>query len=151
MAKMSPIEVARFWSRVSSGRDFHCWEWQGAKAPKGYGRCSAGMAHRVAYELVYGPIPEGLVIRHKCDNPRCCNPKHLTPGTTQDNTNDKVERGRHPRGQSASRAKLTEDEALEILRNPDRLRVSDLAQRFNVSKSTVSLIRSGDRWAHLAK
>lgn len=151
MADLSPIEIARFWSRVRPASDFQCWEWEGRSNSKGYGRHEKGVAHRIAYELVVGPIPDGAILRHKCDNPSCCNPKHLVPGDHKQNAGDMVERRRHLYGQRNPRAKLDETQAKEILRNPDGLRVRDLARKFGVSPATISLIRSGDRWAHLAK
>lgn len=97
--RATPIEVA-FWAQVR--RDEACWEWQAARNSGGYGwfrfgpsRTSTG-AHRVAYELVNGPIPAGLGVLHRCDNPPCCNPAHLFLGTNQDNVTDKVNKGRHP-------------------------------------------------------
>lgn len=151
MADLSPIETARFWSRIRSGTDFQCWEWQGRSNPQGYGRYAGMAAHRIAYELLTGPIPEGMVVRHKCDNPPCCNPRHLTVGTQAENMQDKVNRGRHAVGSESPRAKITETVALDILRNPDGLKQCDLAKRHGIAKSTVSMIRSGERWAHLAR
>lgn len=80
-----------------------CWEWQGNRSIDGYGIVSNHVygitregAHRVMYKLHKGPIPEGLVIRHKCDNPPCVNPEHLEVGTALDNINDMLDRGRGP-------------------------------------------------------
>jgi hypothetical protein len=89
---------ARFWLKVRrSTRPGSCWEWQGALAA-GYGRYKLKGrvvgAHRYAWEWVNGPVPSGLVVRHKCDNPKCCNPDHLDVGTYRDNVSDMVERGR---------------------------------------------------------
>jgi hypothetical protein len=68
-----------------------CWEWVGAKSGRGYGVISKDGrqvgAHRVAYELACGPIPEGLTIDHLCNNPPCVNPAHLRPATYQENNN----------------------------------------------------------------
>lgn len=74
-----------------------CWVWTGATL-KGYGQIGdAGVvkyAHRVAYELAFGPIPDGLMVCHRCDNPPCCNPDHLFTGTALDNVADMVGKGR---------------------------------------------------------
>lgn len=151
MADLSPIEIARFWSRVSPASDFHCWEWQGRRNS---GRCPYGtykgeMAHRVAYELINGPIPDGMILRHKCDNPPCCNPRHLIPGTYVDNRRDAIERGQHATGVRTRRTKLSEEQARYILRNPDKMRMKDLAKMFKVSPASISLIMSGKRWVYL--
>ncbi len=91
----------RFWRQVAKGDTVECWEWQGASRDRrGYGGfyLSAGKmerAHRVAYRLGVGEIPTALVVRHKCDNPTCCNPGHLELGTVADNNADRDRRGRH--------------------------------------------------------
>lgn len=79
-----------------------CIPWLGNKLPRGYGLirrgpASAGsmLAHRCAYELAHGPIAEGLVVMHACDNPSCVNAAHLSLGTQRDNTQDMVAKGRH--------------------------------------------------------
>lgn len=73
-----------------------CWEWAGSRFSNGYGQVSVNNsptgAHRLAYRTWVGPIPEGMVVRHKCDNKPCMNPEHLELGTTQDNINDRVAR-----------------------------------------------------------
>jgi hypothetical protein len=71
-----------------------CIEWQGARQPKGYGVVGKRGAHRVMYELVYGPIPEGAHILHSCDNPPCVNPLHLRAGSNAQNQAEKAARGR---------------------------------------------------------
>lgn len=95
------IETRLANKQVKYGED-DCWGWSGAKDSRGYGilsnrdRSNANpeKAHRVSYELVYGPIPLGLVVRHKCDNPECTNPKHLETGTQKQNMRDCSIRGR---------------------------------------------------------
>jgi hypothetical protein len=131
---------------VEARDDFQCWEWQGRKSDKGYGRFKKTRAHRIAYTLVHGPIPEGLIVRHSCDNPACCNPKHLLVGTHQDNMDDALERGRLAVGARHPRAKLTPESVAYIRRNPERMNLSELAAKFGVSKATVSYARSGRTW-----
>lgn len=148
---MNKIESAKFWSRVVIRSDFQCWEWTGARNAKGYGRAvvsgSLQLAHRIAYQDMAGPIPDGQIIRHTCDNPSCVNPRHLLAGTHADNASDAVLRGRFSKGARNGRAKLTAEQVVEIQKNPDRMKVKDLAAKFKVSKATVSLVRSGRRWA----
>jgi hypothetical protein len=79
--------------------DLECWNWTGALSDKGYGRFMLdgrnSHAHRVAYMLWVGEIPEGLSVCHKCDNPRCVRPQHLFVGSNSDNQQDSVSKGRH--------------------------------------------------------
>lgn len=83
------------WTITSSG----CWEWNGKKTGRtpetSYGVFDEKRAHRVMYEHFVERIPEGMQLRHKCDNPPCVNPDHLIPGTAADNSRDMVERRRH--------------------------------------------------------
>jgi hypothetical protein len=102
------VSNERFWSNVdaSNGHD-SCWEWRAFCQPRrgnnlSYGTFKVGgkagramLAHRVAYELAIGPIPPKAVIRHTCDNPKCCNPAHLVAGSQRDNVGDAMARGRH--------------------------------------------------------
>lgn len=92
-------EEERFWSKVAVGAPGECWEWKRSRLPRGYGRfrqpTGHEYAHRVAWRLTNGPIPDGMVVRHYvCDNPPCCNPAHLRLGTQGDNNDDSVSRGR---------------------------------------------------------
>lgn len=102
-ADFSPSVVARFHSKYQQADG--CWLWRGAKTSAGYGSfgidCTKHAertrpAHRVAYVLAHGPIPEGAVVMHACDNPLCVNPAHLSLGTHQDNTLDAIRKGRRP-------------------------------------------------------
>lgn len=85
----------RFTASFLLGDSDQCWEWRGYRTIKGYGSIGAGeFAHRVAYELLVGPIPPKLYVLHHCDNPPCVNPSHLFLGTIADNNRDMVEKGR---------------------------------------------------------
>jgi hypothetical protein len=90
----------RFWSLVDRRGDAECWPWKGG-TKQGYGQImvarKAKRAHRVAYELTVGPIPEGLTLDHLCRNRACCNPKHLEPVTNREN----VLRGVGPSAEAA--------------------------------------------------
>ena len=94
------MEVSdRLWGRVDTGGEADdCWEWTGARTALGYGRIKGDrctvQTHRLAYELTYGPIPDGLFVMHSCDNPPCCNPAHLAVGTNADNVHDSMRKGR---------------------------------------------------------
>ena len=86
------------WDVTSDG----CWEWRGDRNELGYGRLTLvrkgldkARVHRIMFERYFGPIPDGSVVRHKCDNPPCCNPDHLELGTMAENMADMIERGRH--------------------------------------------------------
>ena len=79
-----------------------CWEWRGARNDSNYGMVTLvrkgldkARVHRIMFERYFGPIPDGMIVRHKCDNPPCSNPDHLELGTKADNTRDMMERGRH--------------------------------------------------------
>lgn len=104
MFRASKPVADRFWPKVdkSAGPDA-CWIWTASRTAFGYGRILVSPkyvthAQRVAYELCIGPIPAGLIVRHKCDNPPCCNPAHLELGTNADNSRDMVARGRAATG-----------------------------------------------------
>lgn len=91
--------LERFWAKVEKREG--CWRWHGAKS-QGYGYINRGgrgegivKATRYSYEIHKGPIPDGFLVRHKCDNPECTNPEHLELGTNADNSRDIVLRRRH--------------------------------------------------------
>lgn len=130
-----------------------CFLWFGAVSSDGYGSIriqgkTVG-AHRAAYELAYGEIPEGLSVLHRCDMPGCINPDHLFPGTPRDNTADMDAKGRRAPAAGAKnpRAILTEEE-VQIIRVASGS-PREIADRFGVVTRTVADIRCGKRWRHL--
>lgn len=152
----SPEEKLRFygWYVTESG----CWEWLGRTQSKGYGvlRVSSGNAltHRLAYDVWVDPIPVGLLVRHKCDNPPCINPDHLEVGTYADNMRDKVERGRSNsvRGVHAGLAKLTDVKVREIryLWSTGDFLQRDIAKMYGVSASAIGQVVVRKSWKHVA-
>jgi endogenous inhibitor of DNA gyrase (YacG/DUF329 family) len=134
-----------------------CWLWQGLRNKEGYGRFYGygryHHAHRYAYEHFVGPIPDGLILRHTCDNPPCCNPAHLIPGTDRENTRDKMERGRFVLvlGADHPNAKLTEADVRQIreLIAERSFTYQQIAAHFGVSDSLIDAIRSGRAWRHV--
>ena len=94
--------VDRFWEQTATGDG--CWLWQGSRNNKGYGQLSKGgrsggsvLTHRYSWEIHNGPIPDGLCVCHRCDNPPCVNPEHLFLGTYKDNAVDRRDKGRNTR------------------------------------------------------
>lgn len=144
-----PILTAHFWKYVEVRANGVCWFWQGAKT-NGYGRFRGCRAHRFAYEIAKGDIPDGLMVRHLCGNKMCVNPAHLEAGTMYDNSQDGIRLGEILRGSANGKAKLTEADVAYIRTNPDELSGRNMATRFGVSPATISLIRSGRRWGHYA-
>lgn len=158
MADLCPITVARFWSKVElpvhgKHRERDCWIWKSTRHGKGYGHFSLtgqggsiAKAHRVAYEIVHGPIPAGMYVCHRCDNPACVNPHHLWLGTNDDNLKDRQNKERQARGERSGRTLMTSEAVREIrLSPPDDI---GWARRLGVSKSTVRCARIGRSWRH---
>ena len=137
-----------------------CLEWQGFRNPAGYGRIGNGdkhtmLAHRAAWIIANGDIPEGKHVLHSCDNPACIEVSHLFIGTPADNTRDKISKGRHrgwkqkthPRGEESPTSKLKVEQVLAIKEDPRSQRV--IAYMHGICQQTVSDIKRGRRWAHL--
>lgn len=123
-----------------------CIEWTGARTASGYGRIGRGRrgegwthAHRAAWEVAHGPIPEGLCVLHRCDNPPCCNPEHLFLGSLEDNSRDMVTKGRGrkqiPAGEAHPDARLTDADVAELRGlAPSVGNYAELGRRFGISK-----------------
>lgn len=159
MANLSHTAVSQFWSKVDrSGGDSSCWPWMGRKRGgrrREYGGFSHGggtwQAHRLAYELHHKVSLAGMIARHSCDNPICCNPRHIVPGTIADNMQDAIERGLlRPADQSGERngnAKLTASDVDMIRRRIARGETNTaIAQDFPVTHAMISKIRVGKFW-----
>jgi DNA-binding transcriptional regulator YiaG len=154
----------RFLSKIE--KTDTCWNWTAGLFTNGYGQFNINnypiLSHRFAYELWVNPIPDGLVVRHKCDNRKCVNPNHLETGTQQDNMDDKVKRNRQSKGEKHSNAfqrakgeqhgssKLSEDEIKEI-----RILLGfDISQRklakiYDISQPHICAINRNKFWKHI--
>lgn len=131
-----------------------CVPWTGAKTRRGYGKLRVGErtvpAYRLVWELHHGKkISKGRQVNHHCDNPACCNVEHLYIGSQIDNMRDMMTRGRgrQARGEKNGSARLTEAQVLEIRSSP--LPQRELAAKYGVDHSSISLIRTGKSWRHL--
>lgn len=136
--------------RMPSG----CLEWQGSRDRRGYGTLRAGKkdhkAHRVAYERAYGPITDGRFVCHTCDNPPCCEPKHLFLGTAADNTADMRKKGRGARGVTMGAAKLNDHAVRQIRRLAEQgVTQQSIAATFGIDQTTVSKIVLQVSWRHV--
>lgn len=149
-----------FWLYCVPGAPDTCWLWQGP-LHKGYGfferHGKRYYAHRVSYELHYGPIPatekcHDTSVCHTCDMPACCNPAHLFLGTQADNNRDMTAKGRHAdlRGEQNGYAKLTEKDVIEIrCLHEQGIMGTAIGRQFNVSKSLIYQIVRREAWKHV--
>lgn len=141
-------DIKRFESKFvkSSG----CWYWLAGKGTEGYGRFKIHrktlQASRVAYSIYIGPIPVGLLVCHKCDNPGCVCPDHLFLGTHDDNMRDMAEKKRGLIGERNVNFKITEEQVEKIKRDKRSSRV--IGAVYGVCKTTISRIKSGKRRNH---
>ena len=149
----------RFARYIGETTDSGCILWTGSRAAHGYGhiggtvdgRRTMLLAHRVAWELANGPIPDGLQILHRCDNPPCINVDHLFLGTHMDNHVDKAQKGRGPRGEKNPKAKLAAHHVREIRKRYASATVTQLqlAKEYHVHLSTIERIVAKTSWGHI--
>jgi len=159
-----PTVIERFLCKVNkkSGRfcpttSTECWEWLAAKDMAGYGYFGIGKrswrSNRASYFLFKDDFDVAALVCHICDWPSCVNPEHLFLGTPKDNMQDKVRKGRakgQPAGSEHSLATLTDELILQIFElNQDGFTNTEIATKVKTDPSTISLILSGKRWAHI--
>lgn len=126
--------------------DSGCIEWPHCRTASGYGLCTyerrTQRVHRISYQVVIGPIREGLLMLHSCDNPPCFNPYHVRPGTHRDNSMDALLRDRQAKV-------LTVAEVTEIRRLMYSESSRSLASRFGVAHATIKQVWHGESWKHI--
>jgi hypothetical protein len=144
---------------ASDDNSDECLVWPFSTAG-GYGQVSCGnyttrKVHVVAYEVGVGPIPDGMIVRHACDNPPCFRRRHLLIGNHKDNVRDALERGRWfmPKGSLHNMAKLSEEDVLAIrsrfAENPYHGHQKKLAQEFEISRAVICNILGRKIWTHI--
>jgi hypothetical protein len=164
------LPLDRIWGYLDrTGGPDSCWEYTKQRDRHGYGRMqttghSEVLAHRIAYELTHGSIPDGMQILHRCDNRPCCNPMHLYAGTHEENMRDRGERGRtfrgrhkdnsrRPRGERNPAAKVTAEQVTEIRKRyaAGGVTLLQLAREFGLSSpNTVWAIVHRTKWQEVA-
>lgn len=147
-------DEARFWAAVDKDGPGGCWVWNGYCQRFGHGWTTHGLAHRHAWELLRGPVPEGMFVLHRCDNPPCVNPEHLYLGDHQANAEDRCNRGRHVRGERNHFAKLTAEQVCDIRREYKKYgphkqspsNATELASRYGVNVGAIHSLLCGRSW-----
>lgn len=152
--------AAIFWTHVDiTANPDECWEWLLNRDRKGYGRLCFPLhkwitqrAHRIAYFLAHTEMPQ-LHVLHSCDNPPCCNPKHLREGTQAENIKEASMKGRMTRPDRTPPIpirKLSDSQVRIIkIRLQDGERRPVLAREFNVTTSSIRQIDIGHTWRHI--
>ncbi|HET9285413.1 MAG TPA: HNH endonuclease [Candidatus Angelobacter sp.] len=145
----------RFVSKVCRDKKSGCWIWNGLIRLDGYGATRfegrEQGAHRAAWKLFRGKIPQGMMVCHKCDVRACVNPAHLFLGTAAENARDMSVKGRNRRGEKHGSAKLTRVQVRQIkaMLAEDRMYMSEIAREFGVSETTIRAIKTGKTWKEI--
>lgn len=147
-------EEDNFWKRAIHEKRIvrpdlgECWETVRDRMQFSY-KNKHIVGHRIAYCIAYGDIPDGNVVRHKCDNAKCINPSHLELGTHEDNMKDRAERGRTCRGAKHHSAKLTDELAMEIYNLRGTQSLTETARQYSITKQSVSKLWKRTSWTHI--
>jgi hypothetical protein len=132
-----------------------CWTWMGRRNPWGYGSYTENyktmFAHREMYKRYVGEIPDGFVVLHKCDNPACCNPAHLSVGTHRDNQLDKFAKNRQAKGDKCGTSILTSAQVLAMreMYSSGKVTYKQLASMYEVCVDTVRKAVQRIYWRHI--
>jgi HNH endonuclease len=139
-----------------SKKEGNCLIWTRAPNSSKYGRFNQNRKnyspHRASYETFNGEIPNGYLVLHKCDNPRCINPKHLFLGTHKENTHDMMKKDRMAnfKGENNSKAILTENQVLEIRKLHSKgMKTKEIANLYNVKYYTCLDVVNRRNWRHI--
>lgn len=142
--------------RIEINNENGCWEWTGTCFFGGYARAGlykregkkfSQRANRMSYEVFVGKIPKGFLVCHSCDNPKCVNPEHLFLGTSKDNMQDMVDKGRSLKGEKSPNSKLTENIVKKIRRSKKSREF--LSEKYQVSVCTIRDAQNGRTWKHV--
>lgn len=143
----------RILKNISVNKATGCWEWQNSTHEFGYGMVYDGtkavLAHRLAYTLFVGPIPDGMCVCHKCDNPPCCNPDHLFLGTKADNQSDMARKGRGASGErnGGTHRKRWEINEMRAVYATGLFSQAILSDAYGMSPSSVSRVLNNVVWS----
>ena len=153
--------INRFWTNVNI-QENDCWMWTASRSKnnKGYGNFRATSngrringAHRFSYELHNNlEIPNGMIIRHTCDNPGCVRPDHLELGTIEDNVRDRVKRNRSAIGSKNASSIFTEQQVIDIrkkLINRQYGDIAKIAKEYQCSHAVICDINKNRIWKHI--
>ena len=172
---VSPATVYRFFAKIK-GSD-SCWEWTASLDKWGYGAFASTLkgqkkkvykSHRFVWMLLFGEIPKGMCVCHRCDNPKCINPCHLFLGTQAENIADALKKGRfrlngtakldgspinRARGERSGQSKLKDSDIIEIRKvyrpYSRKFGAPPLAKKFGVSEQMITNIAKRRNWTHI--
>jgi hypothetical protein len=143
--------LTRFMAKAKKSSETECWNWSASLTHDGYGRFTykgkQHLAHRFSHEVFVGEVSADIKVCHTCDNPACCNPKHLFLGTNADNLRDMANKGRSTHGEKNPNRKLSKDQVIAIVADTRKHRL--IAEDYGVTRSQISYIKRGESWTRL--